>query len=652
MQQKLKKRLKFAGNILLAFGASITLGFLSFGGMYAFGPLLMSLAVPAAFIVPVAIATGGLAVVYEAEIYYKNIKGTIKKIFRPDTAGQHIANTLLKDHFPDIQHPDCPEFFKEYEKYLRLSVKGDKGARRELKALDRCFYEVLFAKDNAASRTKFRQGLRDWLNNRPGIRTEAETLSYKRTWYYRGAALLSSIAAVFMGLGMPFLLAETLESLPFVVGLFALPGGFIPAIILGGIAIVLSSVAYGLLIYNSITDMINNDTLVKWYQDLRNLKGITWGNALRIGGSVILVLLAVALTACTAGTWWTIAKELPFFIEKVLSADVIGKLHMASRVVMGVINPIVMFFSALSFNLPNIKETYDMFNAKKEEEPEQKSWWERTKEKENYWQIFNPFRLALFLTVTPLKLIFFFGHLISIGLIDDRVPGIPQIVTASLGILSEFFEDAHYFLGGEHKHPKKDASLDALLDFRFGAEASHNHEDDIPSKIIKCIFLPLYCLAAGWDSWASTGNKKVAKREFTFDKAFDKFWGVHHHHHSKNAPAGGPQEVSQWEIDKEVTAIETKKEKLNKAFFDKPLARIKVQHLTQLQIDLDDSKNNAGLRGVLENDAQNNQVAYNTNRFRLFSRTTTDTEKMRAQIYNTLHRESPPVEVQQEEHVI
>ena len=57
--------------IILTAGASLILGFLSFGGMYALLPFL-----------PLAFAGFALSVSYEGEIYLQNIKGALKKLFK------------------------------------------------------------------------------------------------------------------------------------------------------------------------------------------------------------------------------------------------------------------------------------------------------------------------------------------------------------------------------------------------------------------------------------------------------------------------------------------------------------------------------------------------------------------------------------------
>jgi hypothetical protein len=101
--------------------------------------------------------------------------------------------------------------------------------------------------------------------------------------------------------------------------------------------------------------------------------------------------------------------------------------------------------STLGFNLQNTIETINAVKEVLEKKPA-KSKPEVVKRTTETWlQLFNPFRILLKLTFTPLLLVFFLGHLISIGLTADRMPGIPAIVSALLGMISEGFEDFHYF---------------------------------------------------------------------------------------------------------------------------------------------------------------------------------------------------------------
>src|SRR5262249_20815004 len=117
-------------------------------------------------------------------------------------------------------------------------------------------------------------------------------------------------------------------------------------------------------------------------------------------------------------------------------------------------------------------------------------------------QRLNPFRIILKLTYTPLRLLLFFGHLISIGVSADRLPGIPEIVSAILGIISEGFEDLHYFIGDFFHTKHKHHGTKDLIKERF-AENGHNHDEDIPTRVLRFLFTPLFYLAALWDHGAS-----------------------------------------------------------------------------------------------------------------------------------------------------
>ncbi len=69
--------------------------------------------------------------------------------------------------------------------------------------------------------------------------------------------------------------------------------------------------------------------------------------------SIALVLagLAVGLTVCTAGTWWTIAKE---------SRPLYSWMSKMPNFVMGIINPLITGSSAIFFNLQNTGESLEV----------------------------------------------------------------------------------------------------------------------------------------------------------------------------------------------------------------------------------------------------------------------------------------------------
>ncbi|HAU1181346.1 TPA: ferrous iron transporter IroT [Legionella pneumophila] len=530
--------------LLLTVGASLILGFLSFGGMYALWPVL-----------PLAFAGFALSVAYEGEIYLQNIKGALNKLFKFNYLKNHFAKEYLLNHFPNTNEENCPQFFKDYKRQLKLlaefrhkelnqdSKKRKRQIEKKLSDMEKWFALQLFSdKNNPSPNTsKYSRELLDWL----ALNDQDEWIKRweKRHFQFHIVKGFSVVAGLFMGLGSTYLIVEAFTIIPFFA---AIPFTFWPIIILP-MAIV-AGAAYGMLTYNAVTDMINNNTVVKWYNKIRDdlSQGLTVRNVFIASTAVFLVGLAVALTICTAGTWWTIATNArPLF-------DWMKKMP---SFIMGIINPIITGASAIVFNIQNTAESLDMVDeaTRSNKNVFQKIYeaisngYQHLRETENWLQIVNPFRILLKLTITPLRILLFLGHLISVAVTSDRMPGVPQILSALVAIISEGFEDAHYFIGHTHEdeqdeeHGHQDHhQFEKLLKERLDPDSDQDHNMDIPTWILKTIASPIYGLAALWDCSASKLNPPQEN-------------------HSKNLPSGKkPQALSlgeawnkQWGVAKE-----------------------------------------------------------------------------------------------------
>ena len=484
---KLKKTLPSLAHWSLMLGAGLTLGFLSFSGMYALAPLL-----------PLAFTALGLSVAYEGEIYLQNIKGAWRKLFKPNYVKQQLANDyLLQALENNAQHP----FFDDYRLALlaldpflhkRLDKKSrikKKRLQTVLRDMEKWFAQQLFdAKQKPTSH--YEKTLFTWLRQHNQALWHERLRKRQKT--FSAVKKFSIVAGVFMGMGTSYLLIEAIAVIPFFATLSSagLPFVIIPLAVVAGMA-------YTFLTYNAITDMISHNTFRKWYlrirDEIKDKKTRKHGIFTAIVAGA-LVGLAITLTVCTAGTWWTIAKETrPLF-------NFMGQLP---SIIMGVLNPLITGFSSIFFNVQNSMESLEIIIG----EPGHHH---HTKEKgpgENVAQLLNPFRILLKLTVTPLKVLLFIGHLISIGVTADRVPGIPEIFSALLGIISEGFEDFHYFIGHHHhSHDKRDDK--ARRQERLGGQHGHNHENNIPAQLLTYLFYPLYFLSAIWD-WAASQRNRV-----------------------------------------------------------------------------------------------------------------------------------------------
>lgn len=671
---KLKKIPYYLTLLLLAAGASLIIGLLSFSGMFALLPVL-----------GLASAAFGLSVIYEGQIYMQNISSAFKKIFNPNHLKRHLAKDYLQNRFPEASEFNRPQFFKDYDHELALleafehsaldeasqarkeqiektladmekwftkqlftskrtpsTFEKTKLAKRELHVVNElgkipslnyvqyknCFVYCktknkffIFKKDKQIilkeeeSLTQnlrallYEKDLHDWLEKDKAYYQNKEKLIKRRG---RLAGIFGSIAGLFMGVGTTYLLVEAFTIIPF---LAVLPFAIWPALIVP--MAVIAGVAYGTLTYNAIDDMIKNDTLRTWYNKLRNdlKKGFTFRNVFMVLTATTLFALAIALTICTAGTWWTVVKN---------TRPIFSWMSKIPGFIMQVINPIIIGISTIFFNLENTFETLEIvyktkqsnsfYNFLKNIGPAIQNVFKNLHEKENIWQILNPFRIFIKLTYTPLRVILFLGHLISIGVTSDRLPGIPEIISALLGIISEGFEDAHYFFHGAHECGNAKQRRDAHL-----TEGGHSHEDDIPSQVLSAIFYPIHWAAAAWDFKASQLNKETTKPVLTSMKnAFNKQKGLATV--EINEKQTGPS--LDWKKQHILLQLDERREQLDAAQFNPTLAKAKAAAITQFRDEIQASP----LKNFKEQLAQEKaKPIYNQHRLSTFFSINTET---------------------------
>ncbi|SQG91696.1 Uncharacterised protein [Legionella pneumophila subsp. pascullei] len=615
--------------LLLTTGASLILGFLSFGGMYALLPAL-----------PLAFAGFVLSVAYEGEIYLQNIKGALNKLFKFNYLKNYLAKEYLLTHFPNTDEENCPQFFKDYKRQLELlgefghkelnqeSKKRKRQIEKTLSDMEKWFALQLFSDKNNQSPnpSKYTKELIDWL----ALNKQDEWIKRweKRHFQFHIVKGFSVVAGLFMGLGSTYLIVEAFTVIPFFA---AIPFALWPIIILP-MAIV-AGAAYGMLTYNAVTDMINNNTVVKWYNKIRDdlSQGLTVRNVFIATTAVFLVGLALALTVCTAGTWWTIATNArPLF-------DWMKKMP---SFIMGVINPIITGASAIVFNIQNTAESLDMVDeaTRSNKSIFQKIYetitngYQHLRETENWLQIVNPFRILLKLTITPLRILLFMGHLISVAVTSDRMPGVPQILSALVAIISEGFEDAHYFIGHSHEEEHGEEQehhhqFEKLLKDRLDPESDHDHNMDIPTWLLKTVASPIYGLAALWDFSASKLNPSDKKpHTLNLREAWNKQWGVAKEFDVKlNTNAERPSQ--EWQVEHAVARIEKFQRKhLKDIVIGRELADKKIVALNQLKEKIRHPAKGETLRETLEHAKKQSDY----NQHRLFSQ---KGEKTRTQIF-------------------
>jgi len=480
--------------LALSTGASLILGLLSFGGMYALWPAL----IPAA-------RGFALSVVYEFEIYSQNLTRAFEKLLSNDYFEKQLPKYYLKQYFQTKStQPKQLSFFTQYEKALRMNDTVTLGYLEDI------FDEQINAGDTYTKSNLIYakyvkpRSLHTFLHacgtdGTPSIHEEYKNSARWRKIYIPALKAFALLTMLSMSLGTSYLLVEFFSLVPWLAAMPAvLPIIIVPLSLLGG-------VAYGLLTFNAVTNLMANNTVFNWVQKIRN-GGWSLSNIGMAATAGLLFVLALTLTICTAGTWWTIAQQVrPLF----------GWMRRMPSAIMGVVNPIIMWFSSLSFNIENTSGTlHEFFPENDSNDPRntKPSLWEHIKtacsntakhlwEKENVLQWLNPFRPIL-LAVLSLRYVLFTGHLLSIGVTADRIPKLSQYVSSFLGGLSEGFEDWDYFFG-EHTHPN---ALHALLHDRLSESQGHNHDKDLPSKLVELLAQPLYYASAHWNAYFSTFN--------------------------------------------------------------------------------------------------------------------------------------------------
>lgn len=619
---KLKKAPRYLALSLLTSGASLIIGFLSFSGMLAIWPFL-----------PVAFAAFGLSVAYEGEIYLQNIKGAWNKLFKTSHLERQLANRYLLEQMSNTPRDEYPAFFKDYEAQLLLlhqfshrRLNSASTARKEqvektLRDMEKWFALQLFAhkKKESTELSPYELELLNWLERHD--QDKQLTLLKKRRLMFHLALAFSGLSAVFMSLGTTYLLVEAFSIIPVFAGVsFALwPFFIIPLAVIAG-------TAYGFLTYNALTDMIANETLRKWFNNIRALlkEPMSFRKIFIPIATILLVTLAIALTICTAGTWWTVAKEArPLF-------NWMTKLP--ALIMTGIINPIITGLSSMVFIFQNTSETLDMLsNSTKNLGHKISAFFkgffksiadafQQLRQKENWFQIFNPFRLIVKICLFPLKFILFLGHLVGIGVTSDRVPGVPHIASASAGAGSELFEDWHYFFPHEHAHteagphqhehkhegdcehddchqplletPEELAHRKEILEERLGSEHGHNHDVDLPTRLLKFIFLPLSFLSTCWDfAFSKFNGDKLGKPQKidTFTHAWEK------HNDIKPVsqvplPTADQQPSTSWKMIHTIYRIERYKEKKLNKKSQQPERDALVEEQQQLRHDLNELK--------------------------------------------------------------
>jgi hypothetical protein len=624
MRLKKTKALRYVVATFLTMGTVLSVGFLSFSGLWIIYP----------YIIP-AILAFFLSGVIEGKVFGTSIfKGLARLKLLNFKAQQHLLilelNQLIIHKMktdPNWLDQQCP-FLKDYwqQKEYYKSLKKDphvdeiklQEAKERLEELKNYFYQKV-------SNSNFKGG--DYLNENLQKAGEHLLKSAKRSvWFLRFFWIISILVGVVSGFVTAFAVHEAIT-----VGLALSLSTTALAAIVWPVAI-FAAIGATFLLYYAITDIVKNDAISKAYGKTFELFKPKTEESI---GAYLLRLLALSIvvvgitsltifaTAASGGTCWIVmqkgikllAPKLPIFVAYCASAILIP-INFATDLIYG--------FSTILQTIDNCKSIFiAIFEGIKHPIKACRSFCSKikkelikVKEKESWGQFFNPFRILAKLVISPLQTLVFIGHLISIGLTTDRFLNVPPPLVATLCAIAEggsdlsfvTKKDDHNHEEGEHNHGKHDHEEDDGHD--------HGNLLQLPLQVLlspilitvgilywvvqKCgngigffdalkntfelpllniVFFPLLLPSAIWH-WTF----KKSENNLTFLESIKKSFDIHIHDHYTPEQPETPKELSaKWREEERVNWILAAAEKrLNGVWIDKNNATEKQNKLKLL----------------------------------------------------------------------
>ncbi len=536
LSQSTKKYLRYALTGLLVTGMVFVTGFISFTCMLLLAPSIY-LALGAFYL------AGGI----EGEVYAQQIGSSLLKIFSPN----YLEDLLLQEKLLELienldEENPASQFLLDYKKQLEyleaLEESEDESNREELKStqkslkwMRRYFKDFMQNKQNderlqqALIKNNEKENNEKTNDEKANDEKEAFRKKVRRKLLQgRLSWILNLGAGMCCGLVGLNLAQSGILTLATHFGI-VITGAAMSASVIG--LAVVGAIGYTLLVHNTITDMIQNETLQKWAVEtavfFKRKPGETnfnYGRRLVLGavGVGLVVGMAIFATVATAGTWWQAAK----FGAKMIP----GIRNFANT--FGIVTFILTLITTLPFNVVNsLKSLKELANTSihiawhylKNEV-------QKYRKMENTVQFLNPVRLLILLITFPFKTLTFVGHLISMGVMGNELKGVNRFVTTALCTASEASADyCMIFPGHQHEHHDENEhhgpAEQAHAPRKKHDEHNHTHAD-LTGRFLKFVLTVtfLYPLAALWDYHFSQKNEEAEKRLKSPWQALKKAW--------------------------------------------------------------------------------------------------------------------------------
>jgi hypothetical protein len=432
--------------------------------------------------VPLAIGAFVLAGLVEGEVFKQNIaKGIANlKFLGREGLSVLILQTLdeqLQTHGA-VDHPILQDYQKQKKILAHLSHKKLNDKERKQKKLAEEKLGIL-QKELVGLIVKSKND-----NDHPLLSATRQALPKlkRKLWWIRFSVPVSIIG----GIGFGFATASALD-----IALAGLGVSVALSPLIWPLAVV-ACIGYTLLLYHTISNMIQHDTFKHWREWVVKLfkrKKINgkpenkWRHRFRLLGIGLFVVAVVGVgvlaTLATAGTWWLAVKE---------GISLLPHLAAAAGIIRSIIVP-VAGTAILTFTIVNsLASVMQMIAALENARPIQwiKEKMHRFLERkpgETRWHKWNPFRLLIEAITDPIKYAIFIGHLIATGAMWDRTPGLNRAATIASGVVgaaSDGMVDYPYVAPpkqatDEEAHGEEQ---EALLEKGKQPDHHHHHDDD------------------------------------------------------------------------------------------------------------------------------------------------------------------------------
>ncbi len=469
MRLKKTKALRYVVATFLTMGTVLSVGFLSFSGLWIIYPYI-TLAILAFF----------LSGVIEGKVFGTSIfKGLARLKLLGLNGEKHLLfselNKLLDRKDKSWVASQCAflkDYFNQRKKYKAL--KNDPSANREdikeakqrLEELKGYFYQKInIPNDPNIENPYISQAIKDV--------SLVELNSAKRSIrFLRFFWIISILIGIVSGFVTAFAVQEAVT-----VGLALSLSVTALSAIVWPVAL-FAAIGATFLLYYAITDIVKNDVIEKAFSksfQLFKKKDHESSRAYflrRLALSIVVVGIAsltVFAIAASGGTCWIVmrkgikllAPKLPIFVAYCASAilipinfvtDLIYGFSTTLQTIANCKGIILAILEIIKHPIKTIKSICSNIETKLD----------KLKEKESWGQFFNPFRIIAKIIISPLQSLVFIGHLISIGLTTDRFMNVPPPVVAGVCAVSEGLQDLSFLTAGDESHH----------------EHGHDHEED------------------------------------------------------------------------------------------------------------------------------------------------------------------------------